>query len=219
MPQENQEPVAPLDTAPPANEPPKTEPLAPTDLEEVIKERLRPIKGKLDAVFTERDQLASKVREYEAKEREREVERLKKAGELEAAYELQLQELRSKNTQLEQQNTTMARDTVVQAQLNSLDFRNAKAREIALRDITANLVRTETGWQSKDGKSIEEAAAAYFADPETGFLLKPKTNAGGGSTSANAPRAPVSGPKSASQMSPDELIKAATERANRRGLG
>jgi hypothetical protein len=219
MPQENQEPVAPIDNTPPSDNTPKSD-LPPVDLEEVIKERLKPIKGKLDAVFTERDQLANKVREYEAKERANEVERLKKAGELEAAYELQLQELRNKNAQLEQQNTTMARDTVVQAQLSSLEFRNAKARDVALREITAELVRTETGWQSKDGKSIEEATAAYLADPDNAaILLKPKVNAGGGSGGAGAPRAPVSGPKSVAQMTPDELMKAATERAKMRGLG
>lgn len=222
MPQENLDPVDPPKTVPPADTPPgATLDTPPVELEEVIKERLKPIKTKLDTVFAERDTLASKVREYEAKEREREVKRLKEAGELEQAYELQLQELRSKNAQLEQQNTTMARDTVVQTQLSGLEFRNAKARDVALREITADLVRTETGWQSKDGKSIEEATTAYLADPDNAaILLKPKVNAGGGSAPTNSPpRAPVSGPKSASQMTPDELIKAATERANKRGLG
>jgi len=180
-------------------------------VEKVVEKRLKKIKEKLDGAFKKRDEALRRAAELEQKVREAEVERLKAAGREREALELQLEEVKARAEAAEKRNTELARDMQVRNALSNFQFRNTKAVEIAYRDIVENLVKNEAGiWVNKDGSSLESTVKAFCEDPDNAFLMKPKQNSGGG-TSSPAGGVPQDKPKSLLSMSNDEIIRLAKE--------
>jgi hypothetical protein len=183
------------------------------DLEKLIQQRvsesLKDIKGKLDNAYSARDEAFKKVAEYEQKEREAELARLKEEGKHKEAYELQLAQERARFEALEKKNIELTRDIDVKNVLNAFTFKNESAANIAYKMIVADLVQNESGeWMHKTGSSINEYVK-QFAEANN-FLFEHKISTGPGVT-ATKPSTPSSSNKSIFAMTQEEVLKLAAE--------
>jgi len=165
-------------------------------VEERVNESLKNIKSKLDTAFAARDEALRKIAEYEAKEREAEVKRLKDEGKEREAYELQLAAERTKREALEKQNTELTRDVEVRGLLNTLQFRNDKAVEMAYKEIVSQLVR--------DVKLFSES-------DDNAFLFRTKASSGSGNVGLSKTDTSSRGKKSLFEMPQEEVLKLAAE--------
>jgi hypothetical protein len=200
------------------NEPKNKEETAPTKVEipedvlkAAVEEQLKPIKGKLDAAFSQRDEALRKLAEKEAKDREAELKRLEEEGKHKEVYEMRLAEEKARNQALEKQNIELARDLELRTSLSTLPFRNDAASKMAYQELLGQLVRNEQGvWLHKSGASIAAAVKAFQENDENSFLFKPKANSGGNTTTVK-PSDNSSKPKSVFEMSQEEVLKLAAE--------
>ena len=163
---------------------PEDKPAVP-DLDALIKaavdKELADIKSKLDNAYKKRDEVQKELDAYRDKERQAEIESLKEQGKLKEAHEKELEALKARNAELEQQNVSLTRDSVIKAALAGLELRNARASEMAHKEISKELIRDDAGnWVHRSGKSITEFVAEFAADQENAFLFKAKVNNGGG---------------------------------------
>jgi hypothetical protein len=150
------------------------------DLETVIKERLQPIKEKLDNAFTERDAALARVRELEEAARKAELERLRTEGKEKEALEMERDQLIKEREQLTKRNIELTRDNLITAELSNtgdLAFKSDKARAMAFQEISESLICDDKGvWVTKDGLSLKDAVSAYLSDEANSFMLvKPVT--------------------------------------------
>jgi vacuolar-type H+-ATPase subunit I/STV1 len=182
------------------------------DVEALVEERLKDIKKKLDKVYEERDAKAKRLEELEALERERERAKLKAEGKIKEAYEAELNELREKNKVLEENVTKLTRDTALRDVLSDLPFRTTKAKELAFKEISGDLVKDETGkWVHKTGVSIEDFVKSFAEDDSNSFLFVVKGNSGGGSTKGKSGDNSDPSTKSLFDLSQAEVLKRAAE--------
>jgi len=174
-----------------------------------VEAELKDIKEKLNNAYSARDTALNKVAEFEQKERDREVERLKAEGKLQEAHELAMSELKAQKAALEQRNVELSRNIDVRSVLTKFEFRNSNAQEMAFREIVPNLVKSDTGvWVHKDGTSLETYVTKFMEDDANSFLLKPKVNTGGGTTNNSNGTSSIAG-KSLFDMSQAEVLKLA----------
>lgn len=178
-----------------------------------LDESLQDIKGKLDSSFKARDEALKKVAEYEAKEKEANLARLKEEGKHKEAYELQLAEEKAKREVSEKRVTELTRDVSVRDVLKSYSFKNDNAADIAYREVVANLVQTESGtWVHRSGVSIKDFVKAYAEDEDNSFLFKVKANSGNGSSSNGTNNPNTGSPKkSLFEYTQAEVLKMAEE--------
>jgi hypothetical protein len=178
-----------------------------------IESELKPIKGKLDNAFKQRDEALAKIAEFERKEREATLKQLEAEGKHKEIYELKLAEERAKNEALSKRNTELSRDVAVRDALKNLVFRNDKAADMAFKDIVANLVQNEAGqWVHRSGISVRDYCDAFSKDDEQSFLFKAKSNSGAGTSTTNT-NVPADTGKSKSLFSKSqaEVLKMAAE--------
>jgi hypothetical protein len=146
-----------------------------------VKDALADFKVKIEAAYKQRDAAQARVAELEAKDQQREIEALKAAGKDREAFELELAALKAQNAELAVRNTTLARDNLIKSELGAFTFRNKKAAELALSEITAQMIKGEDGnWVHKSGQAIEVAVKTFAEDKDNSFLFKAKTNSGSG---------------------------------------
>lgn len=212
-----------VQTLPPEGGKPDEKPTIPTPnpvdqevVEKYVAERvnssLKDIKAKLDSAFEARDLALKKIAEYEKKEREAEVKRLKEEGKEREAYEMQLAQERAAREALERQNTELTRDVEVRGLLSGLNFRNDKANEMAYREIIQQLVRDEKNiWVHRSGIPIKEFIKQFAESDDNAFLFKAKVSTGSGTAGPTGKKETSSGKKSLFSMSQEEVIKLATE--------
>jgi len=208
----------PTDPTPTPNPTPTPEPTpTPTpSVDELVAEKLKDIKGRLDTVYSERDGLKKQLQEATDKLAKAERDRLVAEGKELEALKLQTTDLAEQNKVLQAQLVAATRDSQLNAMLASLPFRTDKARAQALREITADLTQTSDGaWVTKAGVPLDAFVKSYSEDAENTYLFKPKTSSGGGSTSTN-PATPTNGKKSLFEMSQTEVLKLAKEGKLRR---
>ena len=180
-------------------------------VKEKVQESLKPIKGKLDNAYKERDEALKRLAELEQKAKEEQMKRLEEEGKYKEALELRLAEEKAKREALEKRNTELARDVRVRSALSNLGFRNERAVEIAYRDVVNNLVQDENGnWKHTSGVSIEDYIQAFAKDEDNSFLFKAKVNTGGG-TSTSVASSSTTAKKSLFEYSQEEIIKMAQE--------
>ncbi len=181
-----------------------------------VDEQLKDIKQKLDKAYNLRDEAHKKVAEFEQKEREAEIKRLKEEGKLAEAYEKQLADERAKAEVLERKNIELTRDLEVRNALANQPFRNDNALEMAYREIVGQLVRNEQGeWVHKTGVSIRDFVKVFADNGENEFLFKPKVSTGAGlSGSKSTPGS--NDKKSIFEMSQEDVLKMAAEGKLRR---
>ncbi len=187
--------------------------LSKADLDKLIQERvaesLKEIKSKLDNAYSARDAALKKVAEFEQKEREAELVRLKEEGKHKEAFELQIAQERAKIEALEKRNIELTRDIDVKNALSAFTFKSESASDMAYRTIVSDLVRNENGeWMHKDGSSIFDYVKK-FAD-QNPFLFEQKVSTGPGVT-ATKTTTTSSTPKSVFEMSQEEVLKLAME--------
>ena len=181
-------------------------------VEERVNESLKNIKSKLDTAFAARDEALRKIAEYEAKEREAEVKRLKDEGKEREAYELQLAAERTKREALEKQNTELTRDVEVRGLLNTLQFRNDKAVEMAYKEIVSQLVRDENNvWVHRSGIPVNEYVKLFSESDDNAFLFRTKASSGSGNVGLSKTDTSSRGKKSLFEMPQEEVLKLAAE--------
>lgn len=183
----------------------------PDPIETAVNERLSKMKENMDRMVKERDEALKKAAEVEHTRKQEQIKRLEEEGKVTEALEMKLAEAQAQLSVLNEQNTSLARDNVVNSALGGLEFRNDRSREMARREIVEQLVQNEHGsWVHKGGTSINDFIKAFSANEENAFLFRVKANSGGGSTtSANTPD--MSTQKSLKDMSSQELIEAAAK--------
>ena len=172
---------------------------------------LQPIKAKLDNAYAARDEALAKVAEFERKEREREIARLKEEGKHQEAHEQEIAEERAKRTAAEKRVIELTRNSEVRDSMAGLEFRNKKAQDLAFQEVVSQLVQNEKGdWVHKSGATVKDFVESFAKDDSNNFLFKPKVNSGSGS---GQPRNDPP-PKQASSLyglSQEEVLKLAAE--------
>lgn len=179
-----------------------------------VSEALADIKGKLDKAYGSRDEALKKVAEFEQKEREAEIQRLKDAGKEKEAYELQLAEEKAKREALEKLNVELTRNIQVQNALNNIDktFKSAKAKQLATSEITGELIKNEQGfWVHKSGVTIEAFTKTFCESEDNAFLFKTVASSGGGTGKVSGVDTKDGKKKSLFDMTQEEVIKLAAE--------
>ncbi len=199
------------------NQAPNSQPSVDNDLvaklvQERIAEDLKPIKEKLNNAFQARDEALRRVAEFEAKERAAELKRLEEEGKHKEAYEMRLAEEKAKREIAEKRNIELTRDLEVKSILRNIDFRNAKASDMAYQEIVSSLVQNEQGvWVHRSGVALKDFVKAYTEDDSNSFLLKPKASSGSGSSAVRPSGSSGAQKKSIFEMSQDEVLKLASE--------
>lgn len=182
-----------------------------------VKDALADFKVKIEGAYKQRDAAQARVAELEAAEQQREIEALKAAGKEREAFEIELANLKAQNAELALRNTTLARDNLIKSELGAFTFRNKKAAELALSEITAQMIKGEDGnWVHKSGQPIEVAIKAFAEDKDNGFLFKAKTNSGSGEDVPSGKLDTSPNGKSLFDMSQDDVIKLAEQGKLRR---
>jgi DNA repair exonuclease SbcCD ATPase subunit len=178
-------------------------------VEAEVQKRLAKMKENMDRMARERDEALKEKNKIEQERKKAEIQRLEEEGKLKEAAEMKAADLEAKLKLLEEENTKLTRDSVLQASLAGLEFRNERSRQMAYRDIVDQLVQNETGsWVHKSGVSINDYVNSYSKEEDNSFLFRVKSNTGAGTnTSAGTPDTKQQ--KKLSEMSTAEVLKLA----------
>lgn len=180
------------------------------DIQALVDEQLKDIKGKLDKAYGARDAALAKVAEHEQRLREAELARLKEEGKHKEAYEMQLAEEKARREAVEKKNIELTRDIDLRNALSGLTFRNEHAAGMAFRELVQELIRDEKGeWVHKSGIPIREAVQKFAENEENAFLFKQKVNSGSGNSSPSG--TPDSGSKPLYKQTQAEVLALARQ--------
>jgi hypothetical protein len=139
------------------------------------------------------------------------MKRLEDEGKLTELAEMRATEAEAKVKVVQDENTQLKRDGVVNTALNSLEFKNDRSREMVRKDVIDQLAIDEDGnWTHKSGKSITEFVQEYSKDTDNEFLFRAKTNSGGGKTTNNG-TSDTNETKKISEMTSEEILKLAAK--------
>jgi hypothetical protein len=179
-----------------------------TKISKRVAEELKEIKAKLDTAYGARDEAAKKVKEYEAKERQAEIERLKADGKTREAYDAQLADATAQIESLKKKNIELSRDVQLNGLLATLPFKNDMARTTAFRLLSDNLTQNDKDeWVHKDGTGLADYVKAFSSSEETSFLFKQPVSSGTGSGGDGKPSAVIERGNSLFKMSQAEVLK------------
>ena len=181
-------------------------------VEKLVEERLAKMKGNLDKAYKEITDLKAANQKLLQEKSDAEKDRLRKEGKELEVLALELQEALAQLDAERGQNTQLNRDMMLRNALTSKDlFRNDSAREMAFREICANLTQDENGvWVHKSGVTISQAVESFVANPDNSFMLKAKNNSGSGSGKpTTSPQTKPTG--SIFDMSQEEVLRLAGE--------
>jgi len=180
-------------------------------VEAAIQERLAQMKSNMDRMVKERDEALKAKAELESARKKEQIERLEAEGKIKEALEMKLAEAEARMAVLNEQNTALARDNVVNNALVGLEFRNDRSREMARREIVEQLVQNENGlWVHKSGTNIQDFIVAYSKNEDNSFLFRVKANTGAG-TATPSGQSNTTEKKSLSQMSQEEVLALAAK--------
>lgn len=149
-------------------------------IDDAVAEAVKDIKAKLNNAFTERDAALEKVKALEKQLGEIEVERLKDAGKVKEALELELKQEKERAEKLAKENTELTRDNTLKGALAGFNFTGDKAHKMMFRDIVKELVRDESNgeWKHRSGSSISDYVKLYAESEENAFLFKKENSSG-----------------------------------------
>jgi len=184
-----------------------------TEVQKAIDEAKADMKRKLDAAYAARDDAAKKLAEREKADRDRETQRLKDEGKLQEAFERERADMEAKIRELEERDVVNTRDIAVSNVLAGYEFRNAKAAEMAKRDITSELHKNDAGeWVHRSGVTIAAFVKSFLEHDDNSFLLKAKRSSGGGTSTTTTTTTPADTKgKSLFGMSQADVLKLAAE--------
>jgi len=155
---------------------------------QLVDEKLKDIKGKLDNSFAERDAARKELDAIKKKERDAELKALEAAGKHKEAFDIKLAEeqakyadLESRYKTLESTNLDLSRNNILREELREIDFKNKKSADMAFASIASEIIKDDKGnWVHRSGVSIKEFVAAFAKDEENSFLIKAKQSSGSG---------------------------------------
>lgn len=177
-------------------------------LEKLVEAELKKMKENMDRMAASRDEALDRVKEFEGKEREAEIARLKEEGKLQEAHEKEKADLEAEVRNLKKSLVAVTRDVEVRDALDGFEFRNDRARKSVVREITDELVQNDKGeWVHKNGASIADTVQAFFKDESNTFYLKPKMNRGSGADSQQSSDQGTKKPKSWLETDQNDLLK------------
>ena len=180
-------------------------------VEAAVQERLAQMKSNMDRMVKERDEALKAKAELESARKKEQIERLEAEGKIKEALEMKLAEAEARMAVLNEQNTALARDNVVNNALVGLEFRNDRSREMARREIVEQLVQNENGlWVHKSGTNIQDFIVAYSKNEDNSFLFRVKANTGAG-TATPSGQSNTTEKKSLSQLSQEEVLALAAK--------
>jgi hypothetical protein len=189
----------------------KTLTITEEELAAMVQEQLKPIKGKLDSAFAERDAAQAKADALEKKERDAEIARLTEEGKHKEAFDMQLAEKDAKLAALAKRNTELSRDNEVTAVLSTYQFRGNTAAEMTHGKVLAELVQTDDGkWVHKSGISVRDFMKVFAENEDNAFLFKAKVSSGTGSQ-ATSPTPGTTQKSSIFAMTQEEVLQHISE--------
>ena len=188
----------------------KPEELTPEE-QALIDTHLKKMKDNMDKMSGKLREQARAAAQAEATAKAAEITRLKEDGKIQEALELELEAAKAKLLLAEESNTKLTRDSTMETVLAAYDFRNARSRAHAKRDITDELVQVDGEWQHKSGISIAAAVEAYALDNENKYLFKSKTNKGGGTQVQEKPIDTTTNPKSLFELTGAQMLERAAK--------
>jgi len=185
-------------------------------VQEQIAAAVADIKGKLDGAYVARDAALKEAEKLKAKEADAAIKALEADGRHKEAYEATLAQRDAKIAVLEEENLSLSRDNELRLLLAPHAFKTVRASGVAFKEVLSDLTRNKAGaWVDSQGRSMEASVKAFVADPENAFLIKPKSQSGGG-TSHDKQTSRSSNddgkPKSAFASSQDEVLERAAAR-------
>jgi hypothetical protein len=187
-------------------------------IRKAAEEAIAPLKGKLDAAYSTRDEALAKLKEKEAKERQAELDKLTADGKHEEVFNAKLAEKEAELENLRKRNVELSRDVTVRESLKSFQFRNDLAADMAYKLVVEQLVQGADGvWVHKSGVSIRDFVTSFAQGEEQSFLFKPKANSGGGTTQTPGKTPDTTKGKSLFELTQQEVLAkaAAGEFGNR----
>ena len=210
-----EETTAPEAEAPVVEETPAVETAEETsspadEVEALVQERLAKMKENMDRMAKERDEALRLKADMEQKAKEDAIARMKEEGKMQEALEMENADLKAKLASIEETNTKLSRDNVLNQALAGMEFRNDKSREMARREIVEQLVSEEGVWKHSSGMTIQDFVDSYAKSEDNSFLFRPQMNSGAGAgTPAGAPSTETT--KSIGQMSTQEILALAAK--------
>lgn len=178
----------------------------------LVAEELKNIKAKLDAAYSQRDEIIRKNTALEEEQKQIKMKALEAEGKHSEVADMKVAALEEKLRIAERRNVEYSRDFAVRDALVGLSFRNERSQAMAYRDVLEQLVQDEgTGqWNHKTGVSIKEFVAAFSKDEENSFLFTPKVNSGSGGGNTPAGGLPdMTKGKKLSELSSAEILNLA----------
>ena len=180
-------------------------------IEREVQDRLAKMKSNMDRMASERDEALKKAVEIEQKQKQDQIQRLEEEGKMQEALEMKLAESEAKLKVFEEENIKLNRDSVVNAALNGLEFRNERSRQMAYRDIVEQLVQNDDGlWVHKAGANISDFITTYSKNEDNSFLFRVKAKTGAG-TSNRSGAPSMEQKKSISELTTDEVLALASK--------
>lgn len=178
-----------------------------------VAEELKDIKLKLDKAHSQRDEVIAQSEALKQQVSDQKAEQLKAEGKHVEALELKLAESEARVAVLARRNIELTRDLEIKQLLSGYDFRSDKASKMAFAEVTSQLTQNEDGsWKGTNGDPVEKVIKDFMVSEDNEFLLKPKSNSGGGTPST--PSTPSSSPspkKSLFELTQAEVIQMAAE--------
>lgn len=189
--------------------------LSKTDIDKLVADAVTvaigDIKSKLDGAYSARDAALVRIAEFEQKQKDADIQKLKDEGKHKEAAEALVAEANAKREVAEKKAVALTRDVSVRTALSSLEFRNEQAANMAYNVIIGDLVQNETGdWVHKTGTSIKDHVTAYASDEGNSFLFKAKANSGVGTTQTST-TGTTTKPQSLFKLTQAEVLKLAAE--------
>lgn len=181
--------------------------------------QLKEIKDKLDGAFSQRDKAVKDLSDAKKAASDAEAARLEKEGKLTEAMQVRITQLEAEKAEaerikleLEARNTELTRDSQIEGYLSVADFKNAKAKNSALREIRDMVSKNDKGqWVGENNVPLVDVIKSFLIDADNAFLLKTVAQSGSGVSDFKGKTDAPGRTKKLSEMTQAEVIKLAQE--------
>jgi len=186
-------------------------------IKDAVSDALAEFKTKMDALDKERrnavartERLDKELKAEEARREQLEAEHNTALSKSKEVFEAKLSEQTKAFEELRNLNVALTRDTQLKGALAGLPFKNAKASDMAYRDIVNQLVEKDGEWRHTSGCTMQEFVNKFAADADQSFLFVQSATSGSGAGSSRRSSSET-GYKSLSDLPQSELLRLAEE--------